>query len=185
MIFFKESRVLAERVKLSALKDDSRVFFKKCKTFFSTSIAVPMLLAFFFFNDAILTLTNNYSIVLERVFAVSDQQKSLLFMAIIVMSGLGGVLSGRIAGRVGMFKVLKYILFAWIVALPLLAFAPSFTVFAALTVPVSLLLGSIFSVSRAFMSTLLPKEELAYGFSFYTLAERFATFAGPLTWGLI
>ena len=36
---------------------------------------------------------------------------------------------------------------------------------------------------RAYLSTLLAKEEMTYGFSFYTLAERFATFVGPLTWG--
>lgn len=40
-------------------------------------------------------------------------------------------------------------------------------------------------MSRAFLSTLVPKEMNTYSFSLYTISERFASFAGPLTWGLI
>jgi UMF1 family MFS transporter len=144
-----------------------------------------MLIAFFLFNDALLTLSNNYSILLERVFATPDSTKSLLLMAILVMSAIGGIAFGWIADKVGPLTTLKIILVGWIVALPLLAMAPNFTIFAILTVPVGLLIGSLFAVCRAYLSILLPQEDMTYGFSFYTLAERFATFIGPLTWGAI
>lgn len=185
MVFYKESRVPLTPLKFSELKNDASVYLKRFSGFFAFSIATPMLIAFFLFNDALLTLSNNYSLILERVFATPDTTKSLLLMGILVMSAIGGVVFGWIADRLGALKTLKIILFGWLVALPLLAFAPTFTLFAIVTIPVGLLIGSLFAVCRAYISTLLPKEDMAYGFSFYTLAERFATFIGPLTWGTI
>jgi MFS-type transporter involved in bile tolerance (Atg22 family) len=35
------------------------------------------------------------------------------------------------------------------------------------------------------LSKLLTRDELAYGFTFYTLSERFATLLGPMTWGAL
>src|SRR3989344_3746189 len=164
MLFFKENRVPSSPLRLSQLREDARNYKRKFLAFFAASVATPMLIAFFLFNDALLTLSNNYSIVLERVFAVPDSTKSLLLMSILIMSAVGGVVAGWLADRIG-------------------ALAPSFAVFAAVTIPVGLLIGSLFAVCRAYLSTLLAKEEMTYGFSFYTLAERFATFIGPLTWG--
>ena len=185
MIFYKESRIPPTPLKFSELRSDATVYLKRFRGFFAFSVATPMLIAFFLFNDALLTLSNNYSLILERVFATPDTTKSLLLMGILVMSAIGGIVFGWIADRLGALKTLKIILFGWIVALPLLAVAPTFTIFAIVTIPVGLLIGSLFAVCRAYISTLLPKEDMAYGFSFYTLAERFATFIGPLTWGTI
>ncbi|MDO8593442.1 MAG: MFS transporter [bacterium] len=185
MIFYKESLSPLTPLKFSELRSDAGVYLKRFRGFFAFSIATPMLIAFFLFNDALLTLSNNYSLILERVFATPDTTKSLLLMGILVMSAIGGIVFGWIADRLGALKTLKIILFGWIVALPLLAIAPTFTIFAIVTIPVGLLIGSLFAVCRAYISTLLPKEDMAYGFSFYTLAERFATFIGPLTWGTI
>ncbi|MBI4128416.1 MAG: MFS transporter [Parcubacteria group bacterium] len=183
LLFFKENRVPSSPLRLSQLREDARTYKRKFLAFFAASVATPMLVAFFLFNDALLTLSNNYSIVLERVFAVPDSTKSLLLMSILIMSAVGGVVAGWLADRIGAFATLKILLVCWIIALPLLALAPSFAVFAAVTIPVGLLIGSLFAVCRAYLSTLLAKEDMTYGFSFYTLAERFATFIGPLTWG--
>lgn len=45
--------------------------------------------------------------------------------------------------------------------------------------------GSTWTVARAVMSYLSPPARLTHSFSYYTLAERFATFIGPITWGLV
>lgn len=185
MIFYKESHAPQTPLRFSELKNDAGVYVKKFRAFFAFSVATPMLIAFFLFNDALLTLSNNYSIILERVFETPDKVKSLLLMGVLVMSAIGGITFGWIADRLGSLTTLKIILAGWLFALPLLAVAPTFTIFAILTIPVGLLIGSLFAVCRAYLSTILPKEEMGYGFSFYTIAERFATFIGPLTWGTI
>lgn len=183
MIFFKESKQRERGVNFHTIKSETVIFKRKFLSFLALSMGAPMLLAFFFFNDAIITVTNNYSIYMERVFSVPDATKSILLMAILVMSAVGGIVGGWLGDKIGILKTLKIILFGWIIALPAVALAPNFTIFIIITVLVGLLLGSAFTAARAYMSTLLSSEEMGYGFSFYTLFERFATFVGPLTWG--
>jgi len=89
--------------------------------FFSVSVASPVLIAFFFFNDALITMTNNYSIFLERVFTIPDNTKSLLLMGIIVMSAVGGIVAGWLGDKIGQLKILKGILIGWIIMLPIMA----------------------------------------------------------------
>ena len=183
MIFFKEERIREKVVKIKTIHAETKVFIKKFIAFFSISAAAPMLIAFFFFNDALVTITNNYPIYMERVFAVPDATKSLLLMLVLVMSGVGGIIAGWVGDKIGNLKTLKYILILWAVALPIIALAPNIAALSVISGVVGLLLGSVWVVTGAHLSTLLSKEEMGYGFSFYTLAERFATFLGPLTWG--
>ncbi len=120
---------------------------------------------------------------MERVFGVSDNIKNYLLLAILLMSAIGGVVSGWVADKIGALKTLKFILIGWIILIPLIATSKglfSLSIFSSL---VGLLIGSVWTVTRAYLSEILKKEELGYGFSFYTLAERFATLFGPLTWG--
>ena len=156
---------------------------KRLFVFLSTSAAAPLLFAYFFFNDAIITLSNNYALVLEKIFAAPDFQKSMLLLAILVMSAIGGVLAGWVAEKIGAFKTLVGLLVCWVIMLPILAMAPTFGIFAALTVLVGLLIGSSYSTARVYMTELLEPQEMNYGFSFFTLFERFASIVGPLAWG--
>lgn len=183
MIYFKDSRPKTKRVELVELKKEGGAYFRKMKVFFSVSVAAPMLISFFFFNDALVTITNNYPIYMERVFGASDTAKSILLMSILAMSAVGGLLFGWIGDKIGNLKALKLILIGWIILLPLIGLAPNFTTLAVLTTLVGLLIGSVWTVTRSYLTSSLDKENLGYGFSFYTLAERFATLFGPLTWG--
>jgi UMF1 family MFS transporter len=99
------------------------------------------------------------------------------------MSAFGGIIFGWIADKFGDLKTLKFILACWIVLIPLLAMSKglvSLSIFSAL---IGFLMGPIWTVSRSYLSKVLNKDELTYGFTFYTLSERFATLFGPLAWG--
>jgi MFS-type transporter involved in bile tolerance (Atg22 family) len=91
MIYFVDSKPKENRLNISILKEGEKEYFRKMKIFFSFSIAVPMLVAFFFFNDALITLTNNYPIYMERVFGISDNVKNYLLLAVLLMSATGGI----------------------------------------------------------------------------------------------
>ncbi len=183
LLLFKEQKTKQVALTLRRLRNDSGEFLKKLVVFFSASLAVPMLTAFFFFNDALITVSNNYSIYLERVFGVPDTTKNIILMIIIFASAIGALAFGKIADKIGSFKSLKYILISWIVLLPLLGLIKSFTLVVVCSAILGLFMGGIWTVTRAYLSQVLKKEELGYGFSFYTLFERFATFLGPLSWG--
>lgn len=182
MIFYKESK-REEETSLGESIAETKTLTKKMFAFFVASAATPMLVAFFFFNDALLTMSNNYSIYLERVFHVPDSTKSLLLAAVLGASAIGAAIGGWIGDKIGALKTMKIILFLWVIILPLVAIAPNFLTIAILTPITGLLIGSIWTVTRAHLSLVLPKKDVGYGFSFYTIAERFATLVGPLTWG--
>lgn len=155
---------------------------RKIVLFFTTSIAVRMIIAFFFFNDASLTVTNNFWIFLQKVFGIADNIKSILLMLIIIMAAIGGIISWWIGDRYGQLKTMKGIFIWWIICLSLLAITSNIVLFYIITIATGLLVWSAWTVSRSYLTTLLKKDELWYGFSFYALSERFATFLGPLTW---
>lgn len=183
MFWFKERAKKEKNLSVKDFSMETKHFYKKLITFISLSTAIPMLIAFFFFNDALVTVSNNYSIYLEKVFAITDNLKNLIMMAILVMGAIGGFVFGQIASRIGSLKTLKIILIGWIILLPLLGIFKSIPAIVVASTILGFFMGGIWSVSRAYMIEKLDDKELGYGFSFYSLFERFATFLGPLTWG--
>ena len=120
---------------------------------------------------------------MQRVLGVPDSTKSILLISIVVMNGIGAILAGWIGDKIGIRRTLQFTLIGWAVALPIIAYTDSLKVLSAMTICMGRFIGAMWATSRAYMSTLLATEEMGYGFSFYTLLERFASFVGPLTWG--
>ncbi len=183
MIWFKESRIREYGISFKQIKSEALIYKKKLMIFFAVSAATPMLVSYFFFNDALITAVNNYSLYMQRVFPTPDSTKSLIMISIIAMAAMGGIFAGWLGDRVGSFKMMKIILIGWIIALPIVAVAPSLTVFIIVTLVVGLLIGAMNAITRSYMSSILKDHELAYGFSFFSLFERFSTLVGPLVWG--
>ena len=183
MIWFKEKG--PENSSFEENENRAKNFFRGFYYFLRFTPAGLFIISFFFFNDAILTLENNFAIYVDRVFHTSDSTKSVLLIIILVTSAIGAYLSGWMGDKFGLKKMIKIILISWIIILPLTAASPSLLIFSIMTGIIGLFYGSVWSVTRAYLSCILPPKEMNYGFSFYTIAERFASFAGPLTWGLI
>ena len=142
------------------------------------------LLAFFFMTDAVLTASNNFPIFLEQVWQVSDLTKTYIVLGIIITSGIGGVLSGVIADRVGHVRTLLFVVLGWVVLLPLLALVEDFALFVGLTILLGFWFGAHFTVSRSVMSVLAPERGYHLAFSYFSLIERMSSFVGPVVWGL-
>jgi len=185
MIFYEEKKGMDSNAEISTALTEVNVFWRKLIRFFALSSSAPLLLAFFFYNDALVTVTNNYSIYMQRVLGIPDATKSLLLMAIVVMNAIGAILSGWIGDKIGTLRTLKFILVGWMIALPIIAYTHDLRIFAAMTICIGLLIGGMWATSRAYMSLLLSSEEMGYGFSFYTLLERCSSLVGPLAWGVI
>ena len=163
--------------------------FKDYKKSFLDLWTVPglgiFLVGFFFFNDATLTAANNFPIYLEKVFGIADKTKALLMIGVLATSALGALVGGKMGDKIGLKRSLIWILGIWLVVMPLLAGVKDFRIFTILTTILGMLYGATWTVTRAVMTYLAPPQKLTYSFSFYTLAERFATFVGPVSWGLV
>ncbi len=167
------------------LKEEYKNYWSQFKELIKSPNMKLFLLAYFFFNDAIITTSNNFPIYLQNVFAVSDSTKSMLLVGILATSAVGAFCSGWVADRIGLKKSIMIVLGSWVVLFPLFGLTSNFTVFVVLAIMMGFLYGSIWTVTRAAMAVLCPKDKLNFGFSFYTLAERVSTLIGPLTWGLM
>ncbi len=143
------------------------------------------LIAYFFFNDAVLTSANNFPIYMERVFGTSDSTKSYVLLGIMVTSAIGCPLSGWIADRIGFKKTLVGILAGWIIIFPLLSIANSVAFVVVVTVFMGILFGGAWTVTRAMIVRLTPHGSLNQSLTYFVLVERLATLMGPVSWGLI
>jgi UMF1 family MFS transporter len=156
---------------------------------FKELIKVPnlgmFLLSYFFFNDAIITVQTNFPLYLENVFTITDTTKTLLLTGGLVTSAIGALFSGFIADKIGLKKSLMIVLGSWIVIIPIMSAVTNITLFIILFIIMGFLFGSVWTITRAAMVCLTPREHINFGFSFYTLAERASTFIGPLAWGII
>ena len=182
LIFFKEPK-----------KESSKLMFKsgikemiyETKLLFSLSSVGFFLLAYFLFNDAILTASNNFPIFLEQVWHVSDTTKTYILLGILITSAIGGTLSGYIADKLGHKRTLIFILTGYIFILPFLGLINNFTLFVISTTALGLWYGSTWTVSRSVMSYLAPKGKHNLAFAYFGLAERASSFIGPIVWGLV
>ncbi len=183
LIAFKKKPGLHNaELSLSHIKKEYRNVFKEAKMLFLIPGVSMFMLAFFFFNDAILTASNNFPIVLERVFSSPDSEKTLLMVLILITSAIGSIICGYLGDRYGLKRVLIWILAGWIVIFPLISLSQTISLLTILVTIMGLLFGGVWAVSRALLSRLIPAHKLNYGFSFYTISERFASFLGPLVW---
>ena len=183
LLFFKPARPVAQGT--PSIGHELRQQWAQFKRLVRAPGMALFFISYFFFMDALITVANNFPIYLQNVFNVPDRLKTLLLVGLLVMAAIGALLSGVIADRIGLKRTLAIVLGSWIVILPLLGFATDVTSFSILTVLAGVSFGSIWAVTRAVMTALCPKDQLSFGFGFYTLTERAAAFLGPLSWGAI
>ncbi len=182
LIFFKEPR--KKYVKLM-FKSGIKEMIHETKLLFSLSSVGFFLLAYFLFNDAILTAANNFPIFLEQVWGVSDTIKTYILLGVLITSAIGGTLSGYIADKFGHKRTLRFILTGWVIILPFIGFITNFTLFVIATTIMGLWFGSNWTVSRAVMSNIAPKGKHNLAFAYFGLAERASSLIGPIVWGLV
>ena len=182
LIFFKEPQRPKEKLMLGTRWKE---MLKETKILLLNHSVLMFLLAFFLFNDAILTASNNFSIFLEQVWGVSDTMKTYILLGILITSAIGGALSGLVADCFGHKRTLMFILCGWVIILPAIGLATNFTLFVVFTTIMGLWFGSNWTVSRSVMSYVAPKGKHNLAFAYYGVAERASSLIGPIVWGLI
>jgi UMF1 family MFS transporter len=143
----------------------------------------------FFYTDAINTLIGGYLTIYakeELGFTSSDLQ--LLLTLAISAAIVGGFIGGRLVDRLGPRRLLHGVLYAWMIALGIGVAAGSSGV-KALAWPLGALgglaLGATWAADRVYMQRISPPRYLGEFYGLYATVGRFATFLGPLMWGLV
>lgn len=167
------------------IKHEYRTVWQSFKDLLKIPHLGKFFLAYFFFNDAVLTSANNFPIYMDRVFGATDGIKSYVLAGILITSAIGCPIAGWIADRIGFKKTLIGILIGWIVIFPLLATAQTIPALFIITIFMGLWFGAAWTVTRAIVLHLTPPDKLNSSYTYFTLMERFATLVGPVSWSLI
>lgn len=185
LIFFHEPKIISDRINGDNLSFGIKNLFKETIELLKYPSVGLFLLAYFLFNDAVLTAANNFPIYMEQVWQVSDNTKTYILFGILIFSIIGGVTSGMIADKFGHKRTLKYILIAFVIIFPLMALMNNFVWFFIVTSLMGLFFGANWAVSRSCMSYIAPPGNHNLAFAYFGLAERASSIFGPIVWGAV
>lgn len=147
-----------------------------------TKGVVAFLACYFLYSDAILTLQNNSTIFMDKVFGFGDTEKGYLFLLVLLTSALGALMVSLFIKRYSLVSVLIAMLATWSAVAILSAFSHSKLEFVIWFGVIGLLNGLIWNVSRTLFTLLTPDSLKNTYFGFYSSFERFASVIGPLVW---
>ncbi|MBC8043406.1 MAG: MFS transporter [Rhizobacter sp.] len=144
------------------------------------------LLAFFFYNDGVLTIISFAAIFAENTLGFTLQELIIFFITIQTTAIAGSVVFGFISDRIGAKHTIMITLLIWMGVILLAFFTTSKAMFYGVGLLAGISIGSSQSASRSLMTRLTPKDRAAEFFGFYDgLFGKASAVIGPLVFGLM
>ena len=144
------------------------------------------LLAFFLYNDAIITIIAFASIFASKVLVMTDEQIIYFFVIVQSTAIAGAFIFGIISDHIGPKKTITITLIIWLLVVVGAFLVQNVFQFYLVGLSAGLSIGSSQSSSRSLMALLTPKEREAEFFGFYDgLFGKSSAVVGPLFYGII
>lgn len=143
------------------------------------------LIAYFFYMDGVLTVVHFAAIYAKKTLAFSQTELIGLIALVQVTALVGALAMAGPTDRRGPKWAVRVLLCWWLGVVVAAYFATSKEVFFGVAGLAGLGLGSIQSVSRAFMAQLIPPGREAEMFGFYALCGKSGAILGPLVFGYV
>jgi len=144
------------------------------------------LLAYFFYNDAILTVIAFSSIYAQNTLGFTTGELIAFFMLVQTTAIAGSVIFGFVTDKIGPKRTIVITLMIWFVVIVAAIFADSKELFFYTGMLAGMSMGSSQAASRSMMTRLTPREHVTEFFGFYdgTFGKASAV-AGPFVFGLV
>jgi len=142
------------------------------------------LVAYYFFSDAIATVTIFMAVYAQVVMGFPDAVKMWFFMVATTFAVLGSFLCGYVTDWIGPKRTLAFTVLGWILSLVVISLSADQTVFWIMGPVIGICLGSTWTASRPLLAGLVTRETLGQFFGLYALAGKVAAVVGPLLWGV-
>jgi len=147
---------------------------------------VRFLLAYFFYNDAILTVIAFSSIYAQNTLGFTTGELIVFFMLVQTTAIAGSIIFGFVTDKIGPKKTIVITLLIWFVVVLAAIFADSKELFFYTGMLAGLSMGSSQAASRSMMARLTPREHVTEFFGFYDgTFGKASAIAGPLMFGLV
>ncbi|HEY6952220.1 MAG TPA: MFS transporter [Bacteroidota bacterium] len=144
------------------------------------------LVAFFIYNDGILTVIVFAGIFAEKILNMNDKDIIFFFATVQTSAILGSVVFGVITDKIGPKKTITITLVLWILVCCAAFFIRSLTMFYFVAFGAGIAMAASQSASRSLMALLTPREHEAEFFGFYDgLCGKASAVIGPLVYGIV
>jgi UMF1 family MFS transporter len=144
------------------------------------------LIAFFIYNDAILTIIAFAAIFAKGILHMSDKELIVFFAVVQTSAVIGSFLFGFLTDKIGPKKTITITLLIWLSITVGAYFVTTVSAFYVVAMGAGAAIGSSQSASRSLMALLTPKEREAEYFGFYDgLCGKASAVVGPLVYGLL
>jgi UMF1 family MFS transporter len=144
------------------------------------------LIAFFIYNDAILTIIAFAAIFGENILYMTVKDLLIFFAVMQTSAVLGSFLFGIVTDKIGPKKTVIITLLIWFTISIAAYFVTTVATFYIVGLGAGAAIGSSQSASRSFMALLTPKEREAEYFGFYDgLCGKASAAVGPSIYGII
>jgi UMF1 family MFS transporter len=144
------------------------------------------LLAYFFYNDAILTVIAFSSIYAQNTFGFTTGELIVFFMLVQTTAIAGSVIFGFVTDKIGPKRTIVITLLIWFVVVIAAIFSDSKQMFFYTGMLAGMSMGSSQAASRSMMARLTPREHVTEFFGFYDgTFGKASAIVGPLMFGLV
>jgi UMF1 family MFS transporter len=144
------------------------------------------LVAFFIYNDGILTVVAFAAVFAQSVLAMTDAEIIGFFAVVQTSAVIGSVVFGVITDKIGPKRTIAITLLMWIAIVIGAFFVQTVAQFYAVALAAGVAMGSSQSASRSLMALLTPRNREAEFFGFYDgLCGKASAVIGPLLFGTL
>jgi MFS transporter, UMF1 family len=185
-LFVPEQKHQRSALSLLIVRDSFRQILTTMKNIRRFPSLAWFLLAFFLYNDAILTVIGFSGRYAQNTLKFETGDLIILLMMVQAIAIFGSLIFGYVADKIGPKRTIMLTLYIWmgvIIGAYLSTDATSFYVVAAMT---GIALGSSQATSRSLMAKLTPPEHSAEFFGFYDgFCGKASAVIGPLLFGFL
>jgi len=185
-IFIKDARNNKEIISLVALLKIS------CKNVLDTIKGTRkykdiawFLLAFYFVNDALVTLFAFVPIYAKTTLSFSVSEITILFLLIQLIGFPSTIFFGLLSDKKGSKKILLFTIIIWMIIIIFSAISIKKWFFYIVAVLTGLVIGSSQAIARSWLSKIIPSDKRSEFFGFNGFAVKVSATTGPILFGTI
>lgn len=148
-------------------------------------VVVVFLVAFFLFNDAIVTVIEFTGVYTKEVLGFGPADNTMLFLVLNVIAAPGALVFGFVVDRFGGRNAILWSLVVWVAVIVTAYLTTTKGQFWIVAVLAALVIGATQASSRALMAKLAPRHRVGEFMGFLALSGKASAVFGPLLYGVV